>query len=184
MQVLAMVLHLLGEKEDDCLLLWAPKYTITMCDWRVFPKIWWCLKQNQMYHWSRTICSYKTDIEESWVPSCPILIYVGEKTQWVILYQFHPTGWETLLHCPWISKISLPTQKTGTLCIWLLCMRSEKTPWQTLEGETKVTQWTCSSVVIRSQSHEQISRSSSKANSAYSHQNAPKQSPLTRQNEN
>jgi hypothetical protein len=42
---LAMVLHL-REKEDDCLLLWAPKYTITMCDWRVFPKIWWCLKQN------------------------------------------------------------------------------------------------------------------------------------------
>jgi hypothetical protein len=101
---------------------------------------------NQMYHWSRTICSYKTDIEESWVPSCPILVCVGEKTQWVILCQFHPTGWETLLYCPWISKISLPTQKMGTLCIWLLCMRSEKTTWQTLEGETKVTQWTCSLV--------------------------------------
>jgi hypothetical protein len=41
---------------------------------------------NQMYHWSRTICSYKTDIEESWVPSCPILICVGEKTQWVWFY--------------------------------------------------------------------------------------------------
>jgi hypothetical protein len=104
----------------------------------------WAESANQMYHWSRTICSYKTDIEESWVPSCPILICVAEKTQWVILCQFHPTGWETLLHCPWISKIYLSTQKTGTLCIWLLCIRSEKTPWQTLEGETKVTQWTCS----------------------------------------
>jgi hypothetical protein len=99
---------------------------------------------NGMYHWSRTICSYKTDIEESWVPSCPILICVGEKTQWVILCQFHPTGWETLLHCPWISKVLSLPKKRELMCIWLLCMRSETTPWQTLEGETKVTQWTCS----------------------------------------